>query len=233
MTLGYARYLYPADHQRPRAGTVGKRLAMALVEAQLVADMPHYGLNTIRLTPRGPLAALCEAAGLFNPSVQVTIYGDARTFTDPCADPASQTRSFCPDCDTAVPTKGHLQLYPRTGMMFCSAVEMCPCCEAPFDADSWPQTAEPVAFIAHLTVAVVADGYQDTHPSFGSHAPGLIRTVERVLDEPVTETVIAGTGGAQKRLFVSTVPGKHPARPSRTPVRRRFAWARQAQAISI
>lgn len=236
MKSRYIRYIYPSDCERARAGLVGHRLRSALIDRGLATKSTKEDVRSIVLVPAGDLERFSVAAGLVDPEVQITLYGRPRVFSNPYATTLGDEITWCPRCDTASPTCGHLLVGPQ-GEVGNIPLATCPACAEPYDPDMWPRSAEPVAFTAQLVIALIARRYRDTRPSFASHCPALLHAAQSVLREPLDETLVASDGGRNQR-WVTTIRGARPLENSRTqsdaprerPRSRRHAssWRRKA-----
>ncbi len=217
MATKYIRYLYPVDPRRPRAGTVVSRLRRAWRQAGLIDQDLDFTPTSVLLKPSGDLAAFCDRAGLFEPALQLAVYGDhGRRFTDPYTTDHGETFSYCPGCDHAIPTRGFVRSRADTETRFQVPISFCPSCGLPFSAATWPRSAEKLAFTAKLVVALRARDYQDARPTLRDCVPSLLAHLELALGEPVEERLVAAPHPAKapkSRWRQETTPGVHPVDP--------------------
>ncbi len=190
MSLGFVRYLYvPEDGTRYSSG-VASSIEEALRDAGLATGPDGEGLAWRPFRPAGALGGYAETLGLVHPTLKVEWSDDPEIYSDPYLPPRGPW-SVCPSCSKLIPTHGTIIAHPTTGEDFLISIEECISCGHAFDAYDWERAEDRTLFESRLVVALSADSFVVTRPTFEQACPQFVQTVREVVDNELREMFVA------------------------------------------
>jgi hypothetical protein len=187
--IGFARYLYvPEDGTRfPAHWTVS--IERGLRDAGLARGPDEAGVWK-PFRPAGALRNYVERLGLVYPTLEIRWYDNPEELVDNYLPPRGPWFR-CPTCDKPFPESGMLMAYDRIGLEEPSVDVRCRSCGEDFEASRWNHSDSRVVFSSRLIIALTADGYSSSLPTFREGCPDFVEVVETAVGRPMQEVFVA------------------------------------------
>ena len=189
MDIGFARYLYVPEDGTRFPAHLSLSIERGLRDAGL-ARGPDEGGVWKPFRPAGALRSYVERLGLVYPTLEIRWYDNPEEVVDNYLSPRGPW-VCCPQCAKPLPESGMLMAYDRVGLEEPSIEVHCQSCGEDFDAQRWRAGTSRVVFSSRLNIALTADGYANSLPTFRQGCPDFVSVVEDAVGRQMKEVFVA------------------------------------------